>query len=234
MLVDNILEIFFPRFCLVCGYVGRYICPSCEKKLQKNKQNPSCVYCKKRSFLGLTHPSCRRKNGIDGYVSPYSYGTLFKKIIHTVKYKGAYKVLQEVMLFPLYQTGNIVLKWNSLAPLAIQAVPLHKERLNERGFNQVDYIIKPLCSLLHTNPLYLLKKTKKTKSQATLRTDEERYTNVKGSFTCLTSAQTKCVLLVDDVVTTGSTIRECSRLMKQNGVTNVFVFSLACGRNRVI
>ncbi len=229
MVVDNILNVVFPRFCLGCGYIGSYICPACEKKLKHRKDQERCFYCKKKSYLGLTHPKCKRRRGVDGYVFLYLYTGLFKKIIHSVKYGGAYKILNEMSLFETESPLRTLLKWNSLLRLRCQAVPLHIEKQKERGFNQVEHILRPISLLLNAETLNILTKIKKTKSQASLQTRGARQKNIKGSFALTASHVPENILLVDDVVTTGFTAKECVRVLRKGGAKNVFVFSLARG-----
>jgi len=229
MLVNNILDVLFPRFCIGCGYVGRYVCPRCEKRIKKEKFPSRCFYCEKKSLLGLTHPVCKRKYGIDAYTFTYSYRELFKKIIHIAKYKGAYEVLKEIMLFPSHKAFHTVLRWTALFPLEPHTIPLSDKKTKERGFNQGDYIALPFLSILKKRPLSVLKKIKETKSQATLHSNKEREGNVKNSFVCTSNVKGKNILLIDDVVTTGSTVKECAKILKKSGALHVCVLSLARG-----
>lgn len=147
-----------------------------------------------------------------------------------MKYGGAYKILKEMLLFPAEIPQRTLLRWSALFRMGCQAIPLHIEKQNERGFNQANYIVHPISLLLHTNTLNILKKTKKTKSQASLQAEEARRKNIRGSFTLLSpSPVPETILLVDDVVTTGSTADECARVLRRGGAKNVFVFSLARG-----
>ena len=81
----TITDLLFPRRCFGCGYMGVYICPTCVKRLSVvNFQE--CFYCRKKSLYGFTHPACKRKNGIDGYIHLFYYNNTLKKIIKGIKY----------------------------------------------------------------------------------------------------------------------------------------------------
>lgn len=89
-------DIFFPKFCLGCGYLGDYICLKCKKKLNYiEKQN--CLYCKRQSLYGLTHSICARRNGIDGVITLFQYNDFLKIIIKNVKYRLAKSVLNDFL-----------------------------------------------------------------------------------------------------------------------------------------
>lgn len=115
----------------------------------------------------------------------------------------------------------------------ILSVPLHKKKEQKRGYNQAYLITKELGRLLKTQEKsHVLKRIKNTESQSLLP-KYKRQSNVKGAFLVVYPSQIegKNVLLVDDIITTGSTLNECSRILKEAGAKNVFVAVLATGRN---
>ena len=225
---DEFLDLFFPRFCLGCGYIGTYLCPSCQSKMKKIKK-AHCFYCEKPSLFGLTHPGCKQQKGIDGYLSLYLYEGLFKKLLHESKYKGAYEVLHGLLKFfqnRLFQDLN---KWSSLFQPKIVAIPLHPQRVRERGFNQSEIITSHYFTHLNFTSAELLKRTINTTHLANIEDKNIRKKIIRGAFTFIENSFPDAVLLVDDVVTSGSTILECSKTLKDNGVQTVLAFSLAKG-----
>lgn len=225
---STILELLFPRFCLGCGYVGTYICSSCEAKMKRVKRTP-CFYCGKSSLLGITHPKCRQRKGIDGYLSLYSYDGLFKKLLQESKYKGAYAVLSTLLAFPQQSIFQDLNKWNNLFKPLIVSVPLHPQRIRERGFNQSEIITKQYfkeANFLNTN---LLERTINTIHLANIQNKKKRRQRIQGAFTFIGNNVPKAALLVDDVITSGATILECSKVLKEKGVRTVLAFSLAKG-----
>jgi len=222
------INLLFPRFCIGCGYLGTYICPSCEKKIKKIHKE-KCFYCNKPSFLGFTHPSCRQKEGIDGYISLYSYEGLFVKILQESKYKGAFVVLNTLLSYPQPALIQKLKKWGEIFNPFMISVPLHKQRLKERGFNQSEIIRSVYfgkTGLLSEN---LLERTINTPHLANIKDKNKRRRGVKGAFHFIGRNTPPAVLLVDDVITSGSTILECSRTLKKRGVQTVLAFSLAKG-----
>ncbi len=112
---------------------------------------------------------------------------------------------------------------------AIVPVPLHPKRKKERGFNQAQIIAKELARIKGIELRdKLLVKTKNVRPQTSLRI-EERAENVSGAFGVAKGERIKekVLLLVDDVYTTGSTIRECSSVLREAGVKEVKALTVA-------
>ena len=133
-------DLLFPKFCLDCGYIGVYLCLSCQNKLKPIEQDV-CLYCKKSSFFGLTHPSCQKKLNIDGLLTLYYYGPILKKIIKNIKYRLAVQVWQEfyrIIKPEVIQKLGLYKKLSS--DFIIQPIPLTTNKYNERGFNQAKII----------------------------------------------------------------------------------------------
>jgi len=112
---------------------------------------------------------------------------------------------------------------------AIIPVPLHGKRLRERGFNQSALIAKGISKRLH-RPLLIntLIRTRYTTPQVNL-TAREREKNIKGAFSVIDGEdiQGKDIMLIDDVFTTGATVRECSKVLRKAGAGNIYVITLA-------
>ena len=110
-------------------------------------------------------------------------------------------------------------------------IPLDRKKVRERGFNQAEVIAQMLKHLDPENKIEihpLIKKKKKTAPQSQLKR-RERLTNLNGAFSIKKSGgiKGKHILLVDDIFTTGSTIHECAKLLKENGAERVDFFTLA-------
>lgn len=119
--------------------------------------------------------------------------------------------------------------WNDVECMV--AVPLSRERLSWRGFNQAELLAKVVSRALcdrgvEVPVVHLLERTQDTAAQATL-SRSERLTNLKGAFRFVGSRVPRSVLLIDDVYTTGATLNECASLLHEAGVTHVFGLAIA-------
>ncbi len=105
-------------------------------------------------------------------------------------------------------------------------VPIHTRRLRERGFNQAFLLAKELSKLNGVEVNDILIRTRKTKSQTSLGR-AERKENIKDAFALKAGADVKgkAFILIDDVCTTGATLEECARILKENGAREVLALT---------
>ncbi len=225
-------EFLFPKFCLGCGKFGKFICATCSLQLSF-LSSQTCIYCHKASYTGLTHARCSRQNGIDGFVAVFKYNNLLKKIIKTIKYRLATDILDELISLSANEIVEELKSFLDLGlPVFFQAIPLHRQRLRERGFNQAELIINKLGSRMKITTCDLLVRIKNTPPQAQITDKSERFNNLQGAFAVkpqIKQLSQRAFFLVDDVVTTGSTVQEAARSLKQHQAAKVYVFSLAKG-----
>lgn len=223
-----LIDLLFPKFCLGCGYIGVYLCPSCFKELKSTK-NDVCLYCNKASLFGLTHPYCSKTLGIDGLMSIYHYNPLLKKIIKNIKYRLATDIWQEFYKVIEPQVISKLGFYKKLSQsLFIQPIPLSKLRYNERGFNQAKIISLFFQKLLLFPSIDSLIRREERLSQAQIKNKKIRYLNVKDVFSC-TRFVPENILLIDDVITSGSTVKEAARILKIAGAKKVYALALAKG-----
>ncbi|MGA2586096.1 MAG: ComF family protein [Candidatus Aminicenantales bacterium] len=226
---------FFPSFCKICGTImdtpeERVLCQHCLNKIRPHRSSfcPSCG----RFFEGAGEPhlcaSCLKKS------PPFS--------IHRscAKYSGELKDALLLFKYRRYKSlgtnlGRFVAEtlkkedgiwWG--ADL-ITPVPLHRRRLKDRGFNQAAVLAEEIARLKGV-PLVkgVLKKIKNVPPQTSME-HEERTSNVRGAYRAAAAdkIQGKVVLLVDDVYTTGSTLRECASVLKKAGAKDVRAVTVA-------
>ncbi|MDT8443776.1 MAG: ComF family protein [Desulfuromonadales bacterium] len=147
------------------------------------------------------------------------YQGSLKEAVHKLKYRN-----QLPLAKPLGQLlGKCVAAAASIAPDLIIPVPLHPSRLRQRGYNQALEVARPIAQQL-TVPLVttLLQRSRNTPQQQGLSAIERR-SNLRNAFTLSAEAQALKILLVDDVMTTGETVRECSRMLLSGGAKEVQV-----------
>ena len=235
-MLNFIKELLFPRFCLICNHFGSYICVNCRKKMVYLPE-PICLYCEKPSEYGKTHRYCRTESSIDGYIAVFKYTKELKKVVASIKYKlvsDAFTelfslskdVLQKDIGFLKTDSDNS----DSGSHFFIQPIPLHPKRQNQRGFNQSEIIGSFLSSITGFKKIQALKRVKETRTQAQLN-KTERQINAENAF-ALNNNQNivrKNTLIIDDVVTTGSTVKEAARVLLSGGVAKIWVLSIAKG-----
>lgn len=224
-------DFFFPKFCLGCGYIGVYLCLSCQNKLKPIEQDV-CLYCKEPSLFGLTHPNCQKKLNIDGFLTLYYYNPILKNIIKNIKYRLATEVWQD---FYRIIKPEVIEKLGFYKKLSsdfiIQPIPLTKNKYNERGFNQASLIGLFFQKFLKFPIVDLLIRKKETLPQAQTKSLLKRYLNLKGAFKSINSniIRSSNIIIVDDVVTTGSTVKEAAKILKEAGAKKVYILALAKG-----
>ena len=222
-------DLVFPIYCLVCGNSDdAYLCQACVHKIPKLEKQ-FCIACQRPSPFGKTHPTCISRNRLDGIISALPYtDQKVKEIIAAFKYSFA-DTLAERLSGLLVQEMKTQDLGEYFAEFKVIPVPLHQRRLNWRGFNQSVLLAEPLSRMLNI-PVEknLITRTRFTKPQTDLKR-EERAINIANAFTVNKNAFSGKYLLVDDVVTTGSTLNEIAKLLKQNGAQEVWALTLAHG-----
>lgn len=224
-----ILDILFPVFCLSCGQEGDAFCQDCRAILEVSEHR-YCL-CKKpiRLFNGGKCGKCRFK-ALDGLFSALPYqNPLIKRLMAQFKYEP---YLVKELAKPL--TSLVVSHFNLLEPpplflektagYVLIPVPLHKKKLRRRGYNQAEEMAECLSKSLRMPALKkCLLKTRATLSQVEL-SEKDRENNVRGAFFCESPelTQGKKIFLVDDIYTTGSTMAECARVLKERGAKQVW------------
>lgn len=228
----NLLDILFPKTCVGCDKIGVYFCPRCIQDIKQT--DLVCPFCERPSIGGVTHPVCQRKYGLDGLWSLGVYQEPLRGAIQKLKYRWI-KELARVL------AGIVIEYWARYQPYLLEQikkdqgqnwtvlpVPLYFARQNWRGFNQSALLAELLAKQLGLKYLHILKRTRNTKPQVKLDSDKRR-ANIKNAFSLNTKylIHDTNVILVDDVWTTGATLKECCRLLKRGGAKKVWGVTLA-------
>ncbi len=229
----DFLNLLFPKYCINCKKLGDYICANCFSFIAFDTGG-ICAVCGKDSIDKLTHPGCKTKYSIDGIFSSILYKGVSKKLIYNFKYKPYLKNLRKI-LSDLFYEGLIqkqefydIIKKSK--KLIFVPIPLYSARERARGYNQAEILAEDLSKRLGFKTSNLLKRVRKTNSQITL-SKKERKENIKEAFEFNSSSKSygkdTCVLLVDDVFTTGSTLMEAAKTLKMNSIKSVWALTLA-------
>jgi competence protein ComFC len=220
-------SLFYPPACAVCSAnvaAGEYLCPECDSKLTQIVP-PFCAKCSE-PFPGainsaFTCANCgHRTLHFDTAVAVYRERGIVRQIVLDFKYGRQVHLRHLVARWLIAALDDERLR--NVSFYVIVPVPLHPARERERGFNQSALIAELLSAhtALATKPL--LKRVRYTTTQ-TAFDRAERMQNLHGAFRLRKSADVRGlrVLLVDDVLTTGSTLSECARVLKGAGALSV-------------
>ena len=234
----SFLDIFFPKRCLGCGKWGAYICHSC-KKIMPLLPYLKCPVCEKPAIDGVTHPKCKTKYSMDGLISFFRYDGIVKKAIKQIKYRYVSSITDDLVFYnALIHTSYIPYRKSIIVP-----IPLHSSRYRERGFNQAESIANALgrkfCIPVQNDVLI---RRKKTIPQVEMKDKEMRLANMKDVFAMKNNFAIQrlarrnlseggfhdsVILLVDDVFTTGATLRSATTVLKHAGVKFVWGITVA-------
>lgn len=221
-LLCSLKDFLAPKKCMNCASLGVFLCENCMEHIQKNL--PFCYVCKKSSPNFEIHSNCKKEIYLDTLVVPYHYKeTLIKKSITDGKFYKKQEVFEELgrYIAPIVRT---TLQKTDLKNSIIIPIPLHLFRSWKRGYNQSEILARTLAKELIIPFDTLIKKQKNTRHQSHL-SRQARLLNIKNCFTIKKSnidkVDNKIIILVDDVVSTGATLNEAAKILKQNGAKEV-------------
>jgi ComF family protein len=220
--LTDLLQLFYPPLCLGCQTIGEHhnelhvLCDDCLRGLRLVPER----YVRKEVLRRLN--PCY----LDDIFVVFEFNETVQILIHEIKYRKAERLAMRLAGYAGNQL-NMQTPWQS-GDLVIP-VPLFPVREKERGFNQSKAIAQGFFSEFDfTHRTRVLSRIKSTLSQTEL-SREERLENIYEAFTIMHSEETKGrnVILVDDVVTTGATLNECARVLKEAGTKHVWAITLA-------
>ncbi len=230
----GLLDILFPKYCVNCKKLGEYICPDCFSRLSFAVEH-ICLVCNKPAIDGKTHPACEEKYTIDGALASVTYTGAVKKLVYQFKYKPFIQDLQHMLSDLLYEGIIQQEQFHRLLqtnPILVP-IPLHPEKERQRGYNQALLLSNNLSKRLNLETIPVLKRTKRTHIQADLPR-EKRQENMRGAFVDEKNFQEdisgRTIMLIDDIITTGSTMMEACNVLKRKGVKTVWGIALAHGK----
>ena len=216
-----------PRTCPVCGHTlgsdERWICRKCLATLPRTHYEEVEFNTMEQLFAG--------KVPIERATAYFFYekGSPYASILHDIKYHGMPRMGQ-------WLTARAVSDMTESHFFegidVVAAVPLHRSKLAQRGYNQSEYLARGIAEAINA-PYFEALKAIRPHSTQTHKGAMERWQNIQGNYTLTKDADQlagKHILLVDDVVTTGSTLTVCAALLKQIPGATVTLFTLAAAR----
>jgi ComF family protein len=226
--LNIIQDYLLPPTCILCGnkgFDGYDICFHCKEGLPRNTQ---CCY---RCAEILPQPTLSpilcghclsSPPAFDETHAPFLYQGEIRHLITSLKFGAHYK---NARLLAMLLAEH--LKTSSESPDLIMPVPLHKSRYRARHFNQAIEIAKTVSKeLLIPVDITSCLRHAKTPHQSSL-TAKQRHKNIKNAFSIAKPLTVDHVAILDDVMTTGSTVNELAILLKDNGVSRVDVWVCA-------
>jgi ComF family protein len=236
--LQPIVDLVFPRSCLQCQVKVnehsdyQFLCRDCSREIHF-AHPPACTTCGYPFFGILAGPrKCPHCTELDPVFAQGK--TLFlakgpaRALLHELKYRNGLYVLGDLSRMALSQHHYI----RYLTDARLVPVPLHKDKLRERGYNQSLYIAQALAQIAPgARVLDCLIRTRFTRTQTRLdRT--ARFQNMKNAFALTPSIHLNLqdsFILIDDVFTTGSTLNACAEVLRQAGAESIMVATLGHG-----
>lgn len=222
--MNALQKLIFPDYCINCKSMGLSLCEKCKSNLEMISFE-TCIMCDKLSIMGLTHSACKNLYAPDRCVSLYNYNKIARQIILKSKYwQKSYRLLSN-----LIHIQEIVSKIAEIDSVDIvMPTPMTVSFQKRMNINHSLYIANEVSKIkkIHTVDA-LIKDTKQ--SQKSLNKDYRKH-HLKGKILIkkhlVSHIKNKTVLLVDDVLTTGATMIESSKILKMNGAKTIICLTL--------
>jgi ComF family protein len=223
--LNIIQDYLLPPTCILCNHAGWQdldLCYACYTQLEKNTH--CCYHC--AGALTIDAPLCgsclSHPPAFDVTYAPLLHHGTTRYLIAGLKFNAQYK---NARLLGALLADNV--KQHAPLPDCLLPVPLHKARYRQRGFNQSIEIAKAAGKALHIPvDVQSCVRHRDTPHQTQL-TAKQRRTNVKNAFSIVKPITARHIAIVDDVMTTGSTVRELAVVLKNAGVERVDVWVCA-------
>lgn len=211
-MLNNILELIYPNVCGICGKICKEsLCKRCAIKIKKYEIN--LVNKNKKMYFNES-------------MHIFKYNEMIRQRLIEYKFQDKsymYKTFAKIILKNKKVCGFLE-KYDIIIP-----VPIHKKRRLKRGYNQTELIAKEICKNISLElKTDVLIKQKNIKAQSELNKNERKQ-NIKNAFEIknINEIIDKKILLFDDIYTTGSTVNECSKILKKAGAKQIGVVTIA-------
>ncbi len=236
-MLSTILDLLYPITCASCGVPSHtHLCETCRAAISIRPAITCCVRCGRvmmeiksaGNAVAECGPCHTLKLKFDIARSAAEFKGPVRDLIHKFKYNGATWLCRE--LTDLLE-GCVITHYPKEKIDCLCPVPLSRTKERTRGYNQANLLADDLSKRLKTPVLSEILIRKRNTPTQTRMNAEERRANVHGAFesplTLRPWTYGRCILLVDDVMTTGSTLSECAAALKANGAERVLALTVA-------
>ena len=217
-----LLDLFLPEHCVVCKREGAYLCADgCADGLAR-LDRPYCFLCAGPRVPQLCDGCRRSAPAFDSVRAPYEFRAGARRMVHDLKYR-------QIRIAAPY-IAHLLAEYLERNPYPIDAycvVPLHPRRERSRGFNQSELIARELSRITGIPMDDALRRTRDTPPQVSMESPADRRKNIADAFECPADVSGHRYMLIDDVVTTGSTMSDCAQALKDAGAANVWGLAFA-------
>ena len=235
-IADRVTDWFCPRVCPGCGQVsdrpGRHLCWDCLSRVDLYSRG-LCTICGRFAEGQVSHAfvcgTCRQtKPWFDRARAAGRFSGVLREQIHQFKYRQALWLKHDLVDF---LQGCLNAHFDPEAVDVVLPVPLYPVRQRERSYNQASLLARELSRRIARRfDARSLVRIRLTGTQTTLDAAHRRV-NMLGAFSVVQPewVRRRCVLLVDDVMTTGTTLNECARMLKKAGARTVWAVTVGRG-----
>ena len=216
-----VLNLIFPARCIGCRGRGSWLCVSCQAKLTPLPAE-HCKVCALPVQGVLSCSACwRDPPAFDSLTCGFLFEGIIRDAIHRLKYRGERHLATPIMQ-ALLKRVEVKDDVDAIVP-----IPLHAQRLQQRGYNQSALLAQSLSAVLNVPVVEeYLSRVRDTTPQVSLPAARRRE-NVHNAFRVASRVEGSRILLVDDVATTGSTLRAAASALKRAGATRVDALIIA-------
>ncbi len=212
--IDALLDLLYPPRCAFC------------RRLLREGEDGICRFCRDR--LPYSGPLAVREKPahVDTCLAPLFYENRVRDSLLRFKFArltGYAGIYAQIMVKCIDE--------NEISCDIITWVPVSRKRLRERGYDQSELLALAVAKRMNKPCIRTLKKIRHTARQSRIKSDARRAENVRGAYCCVGSdaVSGKSILLIDDIVTSGATLSECARILKEAGAQSVCA-AAAAGR----
>lgn len=234
---ELVLNLLYPQRCLLCDgtvwVMDEGVCPQCRNGIEYVGEL-RCMRCGKAISDAKEEycSDCKRKSRyFDRGISLCVYKGKVKESIYRLKYK-------ERQQYGMHY-GRMIVKYlgdeiKALNADALIPVPLHRDREKKRGYNQAAIVANEIGRILKIPVCENIIGRSKNTNAMKLQTAQDRQKNIKNAFKILTNdVKLETAVLIDDIYTTGSTLDEMSRTLKNAGVKHIYFVTIATGKDYI-